>query len=151
MKKRVLLCVAAMMILMAGCAKEAKTVDVTALGETLLNDITYTDEMAQIDLETAEMIYYFGDATITTACIYEGSGATAEEIAIFECADATSADTVEGAVKERVEEQKESFESYVPEELVKLDAAVIVRNDNYVVLSVSGDAEQARQIIEDTF
>ena len=53
MKKRVLLCVAAMMILMAGCAKEAKTVDVTALGETLLNDITYTDEIAQIDLETA--------------------------------------------------------------------------------------------------
>lgn len=138
-----------MVVTITGCAKEEKAVDAAALGEALLNNITYTDEMAAIDLETAEMVYYFGEASVTNAYIYESSGATAEEIAVFQCADEASADIMEKAVAERVEEQKESFENYVPEELVKLDAAVIARSGNVVILSVSADAEKARQIIDD--
>ncbi len=152
MKKTILLCITVliMVLTMPGCNKEEKTIDVAALGDALLNNITYTDEMAAIDLETAGMIYYFGEASVTNACIYESSGATAEEIAVFECADEASADLMEKAVADRIAEQKESFENYVPEELVKLDNAILVRSGKYVILSVSADAEQARKIIDDT-
>jgi len=134
-----------------GCAGKTKEITVTELGESLLSNITYEDELAAIDLETAGMIYYLENAEITNACIYESSGATAEEIAVFECAASTDVNETEAAVRTRIEEQKESFENYVPEELVKLNNAVVIKNGNYVILSVSSDPDAARKIIEEAF
>ncbi len=134
-------------LLTAGCGK-AKELNADDVSARLLSDITYTDELSEIDLETAQMLFYLEDAQITKAKIYESGGATAEEIAVFECASTEDADKVMTAMQTRVEEQKESFRDYVPEELLKLDAAVLVKNGTIVVLSVSGDADAARKIIE---
>ena len=139
--------VAATAVLLAGCAKSQKTVDPAKLATRLTTEITYQDELTAVDAETVSMIYYFDDAAITQSFVYEGSGATAEEVAVFECASEDDAAKVLQAVNERVEEQKESFTDYVPEELNKLDAAVIQKTGNYVVLSVSNEADQAKKII----
>ena len=64
-----------------------------------------------------QMIYNFGDANITEAAFYESTGATAEEIVVLKCNSEADAGAVENALKSRVEEQKESFADYVPEEL----------------------------------
>ena len=136
--------VAVLLTVGCGTAKELNVDDVSA---KLLSEITYTDELSEIDLETAQMLFYLDDIQITKAKIYESGGATAEEIAVFECASTEDADRVMTAMQTRVEEQKESFRDYVPEELLKLDAAVLVKSRNVVVLSVSGDAETARKII----
>ena len=134
-------------VLLSGCSKASKTVDASKLATRLATEISYQDEITTIDLDTASMIYYFDDANINQAFIYEGSGATAEEVAVFDCATEEDAAKVETAVNERVEEQKESFRDYVPEELNKLDAAVVQKTGCYVVLSVSNDADTAKKII----
>ncbi len=131
---------------MTACGKK-KEISVSDVSAKLLSEITYTDELAEIDLETAKMLFYLDDAQINEAKIYESGGATAEEIAVFGCASSEDADQVMTAMQTRVEEQKESFRDYVPEELLKLDKAVLVKNGNVVVLSVSDDAEKALQII----
>lgn len=151
MRKIVVLLVTVLTVLGLTACGKAKTVDVTDAASRLASEITYTDEMAEIDLDTAGMIYYLEDAQITNAKIYESSGATAEEIAVFECASSADADKVMTAMQQRVEEQKESFKDYVPEELLKLDNAVLIKNGNYVMLSVSDDAEAAQKIINSYF
>ena len=148
MKKKLL---TAGMILMfslaaSGCGSKSE-VDVNALSGALNTQIAYKDELSPIDLDTAQMFYSFSDADITEAVFYESTGATAEEIAVIKCGSGEGADKVETAVNTRVDEQKEAYTDYVPAELEKLNAAVIVKSGNTVILSVSDEPDKAREII----
>ena len=148
MKKKIL---TAGLILMlglsaAGCGG-TKDVDVNGLSGALNTGIAYKDELSAIDLDTAQMFYSFSDADITEAVFYESTGATAEEIAVIKCGSKEGADKVETAVNTRVSEQKESYADYVPAELEKLNAAVVVKSGNTVILSVSDEPDKAREII----
>ena len=131
-----------------GAAKEVNA-DVKALGADLAGKITYQEELAELDIDTAAMFINLSDVNITDYVIYENSGATAEEVIVLECASADDAAKALAAFKTRVADQKESFENYVPEELTKLDAAVLATSDKYAVLSVSGDPDTAKSIISD--
>lgn len=139
--------VAVSAVLVCGCGSKDVTVDVHALGNDLSNKIVYQDSLMELDADTAAMFLNLSDINIADCAIYEGSGATAEEIVVIECASKDDAAKAESILKDRVNEQKDSFTDYVPEELVKLDKAVIVTNGKYAVLSVSDDADGATAII----
>ncbi len=153
MKKRIFVLGAAVLLAacLGGCGKKAADVNAQELADALKNGITYEDDLSSIDLDTARMIYNFGDANITDAVFYESTGATAEEIVVLKCAGDADASTAENSLKARVEEQKESFTDYVPAELEKLNAAVIYRAGNCAVLSVSNESDKARNIIDSYF
>ncbi|WP_313131959.1 DUF4358 domain-containing protein [Anaerocolumna sp.] len=148
MKKKIMIGLIGTAALMAftGCGKkEAKDIDVKATANSLLSEIKYEDQLSEVNYD---IVYDMEDINITESVVYVSSGATAEEIAAIKCETKEDAAKVETALKERVEEQKESFENYVPEELDKLGKAVIVKSGNTVVLSVSNDDAKAKEIIE---
>lgn len=138
-------------VLAAGCAKKEVTIDVPGLAEKLLTEVTYKDELSEIDLETAGMIYSLEAAGIEEGRVYVSSGATAEEIAVFRCKTDDDAKLVKTALEDRVTEQKESFQDYVPEELDKLNKSVIMVSGKYAVLSISDEDSKAKDIINEAF
>ncbi|MDD7223500.1 MAG: hypothetical protein PUH40_04415, partial [Lachnospiraceae bacterium] len=71
-------------------ATENKSVDAKALADSLLSEISYTDQLSAVDLDTAKMFLNFADVEINEAYIYESSGATAEEIVVLVCKDSDS-------------------------------------------------------------
>lgn len=137
------------MILLAGCGSKKADFEVDELGDALNTQITYKDELGQLDLQTAAMFINISGIDIVDGVVYEGSGATAEEIVVFKCASDEEAAKAKAVLEERVEEQIESFTDYVPEELTKLNAAVIRVNGEYAVLSVSDDPKSANAIIDE--
>ena len=91
---------------LAGCgsAKDI-TVDVNALAAELRDGIAYQDELESIDSAMISMVYDVGDE-VEEAVVYMGSGATAEEIAVFACKDADAAkNQVTPVVKQHIEDQ----------------------------------------------
>ena len=68
---------------------------------------------------------------------------------VLECASGADADKARAALEARVAEQKVNYEDYVPEELDKLNDAVIVESGNFAVLSVSNDPDAARKILSE--
>jgi len=132
---------------LAACGKKAADFDVAALGNDLATKITYADTLAPMDIDMAGMFLNLSDVNVTKAAIYEGSGGTAEEVVVLECASEDDAKKAEQVLKTRVSEQIESFTDYVPEELTKLNAAVIKVSGKYAVLSVSDTPEEASKII----
>jgi len=126
---------------------EKKEVSASAISDSLLKEITYKDELSEMTLDTAEMIFDFTDIDIKNAYIYETAGATAEEIVVLECADSANADKAIKALQMRVKEQMESYEDYAPEEMVKLKAAYLAELDNIAILSVSDMPEKAKEIM----
>ncbi|MCR5222909.1 MAG: DUF4358 domain-containing protein [Lachnospiraceae bacterium] len=149
MKKRVIaaLLIVGLALLTACGSKSAMNVD--EVSKRLLNEIAYQDELSSMGLDTASMFLNLSDIEVKNAAIYETSGWTAEEIVVLECASGADADKAKAALEARVAEQKVNYEDYVPEELDKLNDAVIVESGNFAVLSVSNDPDAARKILSE--
>ena len=80
--------------------------------------------------------------------VYVGTGgALADEVSVWRVKDEKDAKTVQEAAEKRVENQKASFQDYVPEEMPKLEKAVITVDGDTVILCVSGDPEKAKEVI----
>ena len=132
-------------------SSQAAAVDVTKVADRLLNEIKYDDKLAEAEKESLDVIYPgLPKDKIKAMKIYvSSSGGTSEEIAAFEAGDEETAKEIETKLKERVETQKTSFKNYVPEELKRLENALVIRKGNYIYLSVSADPDKAKSIIEE--
>lgn len=153
MKKRSFILLAALfsLLLAAGCSGKDKKAEwnLTEVTDRLRNEIEYTDSLDTMD--SSLMGYLFSDidpADVSEQIIYISTGSTAEEIAAFKAVDEAAAGRIEEGLRLRVESQTESFTDYVPEEVKRLEDAVIARNGLSVVLSVSGDPDTAKKILE---
>ena len=127
--------------------EEVTSVDAASLAKSLVSDISYDDQLSEVDLDTAKMFLNFADVDIAEAYIYESSGATAEEVVVLVCKDSDNAAKAKTAFEQRVEEQTENFTDYVPEEVPKLNSAVVAVKDVYAVLSVSEDSSKAKEVV----
>lgn len=152
MKKIVsLLLVCTLLAALCACGKkpEAKAVDLNALGEELAGSAVFSNTMVKMNAELAVRLYGLDENTASKSVLYiSDGGATAEEIFLAEAADADGAAALKTACEERIAGQKDSFKNYVPEEIVKLDDAVLVTEGNCVILVVSCDSAAARGIVD---
>lgn len=131
-----------------GCGSK-KAMDVAEVSGRLLKEITYQDDLNSLDIDTAGMVLNLSNVDIKNIAVYESSGWTAEEIVVVECNSADSVSEAKAMLEARVSEQKQCFVDYVPEEMVKLNAAVIVTSGNFAVLSVSDEPEKAKEILDE--
>lgn len=132
-----------MILFITGCGNEVKTFDPNDLANELIAEVNFDDELTKFEGDISKL---YDLPEVEDYVVYVGSGATAEEIAIFTLKDESDEESVREALEKRVEEQKQSFSNYVPEEVARLDKSVIQSNQKYVVLCVS-DEDLAEDII----
>ncbi len=150
MKWKAMIAAVAAGFLLVSCGNTNSNVefDINSLAEELNTGITYQDPLEKLDSDMVGMLYAV-DGLVEESVVYMGSGATAEEIAVFACNDAdTAKEKVEPIAKEHIESQITSFENYVPEEVAKLKDAVVRRAGKYVAVSVSNDPDTAKEIMD---
>ena len=80
-----------------------------------------------------------------------GSGAFADETAIFVLSNEDYAADLEDALNKRVETKTADYKDYKPEECPKMESAVIKTNGKYVFFAVSSDNAKAEQIFDSNF
>lgn len=131
-------------ILFKNSAKDVK-IDIEQLVAEMIQNIKFEDEMNETDAETIEKLYNIDNAI--SQKVYISSGATAEEIAVFEFENKDEANAALEKANKRIEEQKESFKNYVPKEIKKLDNAIIIKKNKYLIICITDD-ENAQKIIE---
>lgn len=142
MKKYVLIGI--ILFLVCGCGKETKTFTPNDLASELLTEVDFDDELTLFEGNISKI---YDMPEVEDYVIYIGSGATAEEIAIITLKNSSDEADVKAALEKRVEEQKQNFANYVPEEVSRLEKSIIKSNEKYVVLCVSND-NQAEKIID---
>lgn len=144
--KKGLVFLLAVLVLLSGCTREETSIDIMSLGEKILETVPFRDELTKVDDNTAKMLYNSED--FVKACVYISSGATAEEVALFEFRD--SADARQGLelAKQRISHQRDGFADYVPEEVERLDNAYTAQLGRYVIVCVSA-LENVETVIGD--
>ncbi len=107
--------------------------------DTLLATTAFSEALESIDQDTACALYGIDPNTVSSCAVYGSTGATAEELAIFALTDADAAKAAATALGYRVEDRKEELEDYLPNEMDKLDHAVIDTVGNTVLLVIAAD------------
>lgn len=149
MKKITTGLLAAVALLLVGCGSTAKTIDADALAKSLATEIKYDDTLKELADDEIDMIVELPEKV--DAVMYAGSGSTAEEVGVFTAPDSDTAKETLEDVQNYLDDQADSFQDYVPEETKRVGNAVLEQKGNYVILCVSGDSEQAKEIIEKAF
>lgn len=149
MRKVITLVMAALFVFAAGCAQKTNglNVDAAAAADKLASSVKFSDQMTAVEEKTALKLYGLDPGAVAGVKAYESSGATAEEIAVFEAKDDASAGKVREAAQKRIENQKSAFQDYQPKEMAKLKDPVLVTTGRFVVLCVSNDNSTARNTI----
>ena len=104
--------------------------------------------LEEVDKDTAAMLYGVEADSITDCACYTSLSAGAEEIAVLTMADADSAKAAMDGLEARVADQKAVLESYQPDEVSKLDKAILTQSGNTVVLVVAADADKAQSTLD---
>lgn len=99
---------------------------------------TLGDYFDKLDTDTLESSSYYLCA----------SGAYPDEIAVFKFKDEASAKSAVSAVNDRLENQIEMYETYTPDEMYKLEGAVVKQSGVYVYYLVTSDNEKAESIVK---
>ncbi len=135
-------------MLLVGCNKENKSIniDINSVSKSLVENIEFKDSLELLDSEIVKMFYEITDNT--EYVLYMGSGATAEELAIFKLADEQKVEEMIKNIKAHIENQILQFEDYNNEEIKKLENYILKVKDNYVVLCVTDDIENAKSQID---
>ncbi len=122
-------------------------IDMQKLAEELKNEKIFEDNLSQIDRDTIIKRYNFNSEKIKNINSYVGTGATAEEILIIELVDKKDRNEIEKIIETKLEERKADFQTYLPEEVFKLENYNLESKGNYIILCVSNDYDKAKEII----
>lgn len=133
-----------MMLFIAGCSSKDVEIDINALADDLKNSVPFADTLE----EPVNTAYEINEADLKGQKVYISTGATAEEIAVFEAVDKQAADRILKVVESYIEYQIEEFEDYNPAEVKKLSDPVLVKKGRYVILCVSDDNAAAKACID---
>lgn len=114
----------------------------------LKSQVPFDDQMN--DTDQAKAIYGIMDEDGYTGdtAMYISTMATPEEVAVFRADDVYSTDALVELAEARIEQQKASYASYAPQEVPKLESAVIRVCGDYVVVCVSADNAFAEQLLD---
>lgn len=154
--KKMLICVLvlSLAIVFVGCNGDDKkewTSFTEPLGTSLVEEVPFDDEMVAIDMNLISTMYGIDNTNLVDYKVYMASGGTADEIAIFFAKDEEKAAELKEVVNTRVQDQIKVMENYLPDEVSKLENALIYSEGPYVVLCVSGDTEKAKEIVNSYF
>lgn len=131
-----------------GGGDSAQSYDPAATAQALLDSSAFSDSLDSLDKDTAAVLYGIDASTITDCAVYTSLSMGAEEIAVLTLTDEAAAQTAKTALDKRVSDQIAALESYMPDEVDKLNHAIVEQKGNSALLVVAADADAARSVLD---
>ena len=125
----------------------------TAHVEAMAEAGAFSEELEELDADTAFALYKLADAglereDLKECAVLRSAGATCEEGAVLVFTGADKAETAQGALKDYIDSQIEANEDYRPAEIPKLKSARINQREETVLFVVANDREIAQKAVE---
>lgn len=141
-----LLLAMALLLGMSACGEKESAVDGNALLQVILDEVAFDTPISDVGADAA--MYFSGLPEGAQVKMYTGSGYYADRVALITVPDKSHADTAKACVQEHVDQLRHQFANYIPEEVDKIDHAVIWQQGIYVLLCVTNDYKNAEDIVE---
>ena len=156
MKKKILIFIIVVVIVAVVLAvmlipRNSKNIQINIqdLASKIAESGSFEDQLMQVDSEMVLEDYNFSSDEINELVSYQGSGATSEEIVILQVKDKSQINDVKFKIDTRLAERKEAFESYLPEEVGKIDNNILKVEGNYVILCIANDTNTVNNVLNE--
>ena len=121
--------------------------------QVLVEGGVFSEELEELDADVAFALYHLGDyglerEVLVEAAVVRSAGATCEEAAVLIFADENAAERAEDALEDYLKGQIESTANYRPNEIPKLENAILEKQTKSVVLVIAQNTEKAQEILE---
>ena len=142
-------------VLLSSCSGQNslndRTIDIEKAGAALVECSEFDDNLRSVPLSMLSSI--IGDiGAIKEASAYMAeSGATAEAVMVMKCDNSEDAAAVKKLAESYRDTQKHLFESYNPNEVPKLENAVIETKGLYVLYAVGKNIDSVKQVFSGLF
>lgn len=157
MKKILLRSIALLLVLsvvlpLAACGKpqgnENETTPVNAgdLVDTLLQCVQFDTPLMDAGNSAAMFFQNLPDYALVT--MYSGSGYYADELTWITLAQESDVEQALSSVDAHIAQVREQFQNYIPEEVDKIDNAVIWNQGVHIILCITNDYDNAAAIIK---
>lgn len=155
-KKKVMIFIVAILIIIIVAVtvflqknKKNIQIDIEGLADEIAKSNAFEDQLEKVDSEMIMKDYNFSSDEVTELVSYQGSGASSEEIVILQVKEKSNINSVKDKINARLAERKEAFGSYLPEEVEKIDNAILRVEGNYIILCIAKDTNTVNKIIND--
>jgi len=147
-KRSVSLALALLVLMsMAACAApESGSYDVPALVQSILRQVNFADELS--GMGEASVLYFPDLPENTMVEMYRGSGYFADELALITLPSQKDVKTAEASVQTHISQVRNQFANYIPEELGKIDKAVVWSHGNCVLVCITDDHASVKLILD---
>ena len=134
------------MLMLFGCGSSTSAGEsASAQAVKIVTELNLTDKMDKVEDRIIKGLFFFEEGTLKDSSVYIANDKSADIVAVFESEDTA-------AVKERVNSYlataKEQMQNYYPDEVFKIDNAIVEEAGDKVVLIVTGDIENAKKVAE---
>lgn len=155
MRKRLSILLIAALLVFTLCAcgsseevtSESK-LDVHQVAADIVATGAFTDVTTENTNGQALSVYGLSEDTVLDYSVYFSSMATPEEVAVFEVSSPEQASAVMDACTARRVSQVQSYETYAPDQIEKLNNAIIANVGNIVYYIVTKDSEAVNAVLK---
>lgn len=150
--KALILAALALCAVLCACTSSGENIAAYTVNDAkaLVDAGAFDGEMEEVDAFIVSMLYSIDEESITECVGYLAinTAVSADEVAVLVMADEEAAEQAEAACARRVENQIASCTSYCPDQVPRLENAVILRRGNTVLLAV-GNPENLPKALEE--
>ncbi len=152
MKKITALILSAALLLMSACgSSENPQPSVSDITKKILEEVEFSSA-AEKSVDDLKHLIPVDTSTVSELSYYIcGSGAYPDELAVIKFTDSKAAKASEPIAKERLDSQTETYKSYAPDEMYKLEGAVIKVKNEYLFYYATNNNDKATEIINSFF
>lgn len=152
--KRILIFLLSVILILSisACSDNSSKVSNASAADVALaikNSTTFVDDMFEISDKVTKDFYSLPDGVTDFKVFVSASGATAEELAVFKCDSKQTSEQVIKACEKRIENLIEKFEDYIPEEMIKINNAVIEEKNGFVMFICADSTDSAEKSFKD--
>lgn len=131
--------IALLVLLVCGCGKK-EMIEISELSSTLAESVSFSEQLTEIDASNIEKRYALNSKDYTEITAFVGTLSTCDEYVIVKT---ENPEAITEKFNKYIEKKREEYKVYRPDEVYKLDSAVIETHNKSVVMIITADSENA--------
>ena len=145
MKYMKIFAVLTMLFLLVSCGKKSEIIN-AELSREITDNVEFSEQLTQIDTINAQKRYMLSSKDYSEITAFVGTASVCDEFVIVKTTDTEG---ITEDLRSYIDSKKESYKTYRPNEIYKLDNAIIEQYEDAVVMIITADSDDAIRVYEE--
>ena len=130
--------------LLMSCGKKSEIIN-AELSREITDNVEFSEQLTQIDTINAQKRYMLSSKDYSEITAFVGTASVCDEFVIVKTTDTEG---ITEDLRSYIDSKKESYKTYRPNEVYKLDNAIIEQYEDAVVMIITADSDNAIRVYE---